>query len=238
MTKYGFWRTVTFAGCFMLVSAILVAVSALSAQVFLSESRIASADEKNQPVVIIDAGHGGRDAGASADDGTPEKDLNLAVAKKLELLFATANVTVIMTRTGDTALGETESSTHKKLDDLRARVDTMNKYTGATFVSIHMNRFPVSKYSGLQVYYTKNESGSQELADSVQSTVKAYLQPENARETKAAGSEIYVLDKASCRAILIECGFLSNPEELGKLKTDEYQTRLAVCIFAAIMSTL
>ena len=101
-----------------------------------------------------------------------------------------------------------------------------------------MNKFPVAKYSGLQVYYSQNDAFSKDLAEAVQNTVRENLQAENSRKVKKAGSEIYVLDNAACPAVLIECGFLSNPEELAKLKDENYQKRLAVCIFAALANAV
>ena len=118
--------------------------------------------------IVIDAGHGGRDAGASADDdGTKEKDLNLAVAKKLAALMRTANINVVMTRDEDIELAQSTSK-HKKLDDLNARVAIATEHENSILVSIHMNKFPVSKYSGLQVYYSVNNEESRVLADRIQ----------------------------------------------------------------------
>ena len=135
-----------------------------------------------------------------------------------------------MTRTEDVALGD-ENSSHKKLDDLRARVELAKEYENAIFISVHMNKFPVPKYSGLCVYFSKKTAGSPALAEEVRMTVAASLQKENGRQIKGAGSEIYVLDNAPCTAILVECGFLSNPSELAMLKTEEYQSKIAACIF-------
>lgn len=234
MNKYGFGRAAFFVSCFLVISVMLAAVATVSARIFISEAEIAAAneDEKPLPTVIIDAGHGGRDGGATADDGTLEKDLNLAVAKELCDLFGDAGYDTVMTRTEDVALGD-ESSSHKKLDDLRARVETAKKQGNAIFISIHMNKFPIPKYSGLCVYFSKKTEGSAALAEDVRSAVATYLQNNNERQIKGAGSEIYVLDNAPCTAILVECGFLSNPSELAMLKTEEYRKKVAACIFTA-----
>lgn len=234
MIKYSIKRSIFFVSCFLVVSVLLAAVATVSARIFISEAESAAAGEgkKPLPVIVIDAGHGGRDGGATADDGTLEKDLNLAVAKELCDLFGGAGYDTVMTRTEDVALGD-ESSSHKKLDDLRARVETAKKQGNAIFISIHMNKFPVPKYSGLCVYFSKKTEGSAALAEDVRSTVATYLQKENGRQIKGAGSEIYVLDNAPCTAILVECGFLSNPSELALLKTEEYRKKVAACIFTA-----
>lgn len=235
MRKIGFFTAIRFTLTFVIISAALVSVSVVSSNVFLSEQTSAPADTGY--VIVLDAGHGGIDGGAQGDDGTLEKDLNLAVTRRLFALFDSAGVNVVMTRDADVSLGAAGSS-HRKLDDLKARVQTAEQTENAVFVSIHMNKFPVSRYSGLQVYYSKNNPLSKTLAESVQSTVRVSLQPKNSREIKSAGSDIYVLNSSFCPAILVECGFLSNENELADLCDENYQKRLAACIFAAVTNTL
>lgn len=234
MIKYSIKRSIFFVSCFLVISVLLAAVATVSARIFISEAESAAAGEgeKPLPVIIIDAGHGGRDGGATADDGTLEKDLNLAVAKELCDLFEGAGYDTVMTRTEDVALGD-ENSSHKKLGDLKARVELAKQYKNAIFISVHMNKFPVPKYSGLCVYFAKKTEGSAALAEDVRMVVATYLQKENGRQIKGAGSEIYVLDNAPCTAILVECGFLSNPSELALLKTEEYRKKVAACVFTA-----
>ena len=234
MIKYSIKRSIFFVSCFLVISVLLAAVATVSARIFISEAESAAAGEgeKPLPVIIIDAGHGGRDGGAAADDGTLEKDLNLAVAKELCDLFEGAGYDTVMTRTEDVALGD-ENSSHKKLGDLKARVELAKQFKNAIFISVHMNKFPVPKYSGLCVYFAKKTEGSAALAEDVRMAVATYLQKENSRQIKGAGSEIYVLDNAPCTAILVECGFLSNPSELALLKTEEYRKKVAACVFTA-----
>ena len=234
MIKYSIKRSIFFVSCFLVISVLLAAVATVSARIFISEAESAAAGEgeKPLPVIIIDAGHGGRDGGAAADDGTLEKDLNLAVAKELCDLFEGAGYDTVMTRTEDVALGD-ENSSHKKLGDIKARVELAKQYKNAIFISVHMNKFPVPKYSGLCVYFAKKTEGSAALAEDVRMAVATYLQKENGRQIKGAGSEIYVLDNAPCTAILVECGFLSNPSELALLKTEEYRKKVAACVFTA-----
>lgn len=236
MKKTEFLQWVKFTICFLLISAALVGTSSVASRMVLASAT--SAENTVEPLtVIIDAGHGGIDGGAVGDDGTMEKELNLAVAKKLEAIFDAAGINVIMTRRDDVSLGESTSS-HRKLDDLKARV-TLTKQPGKViFISIHMNKFPVEKYSGLQVYYSKNDGFSKVLAESIQSYSAEYIQPYNSRKAKAAGSEIYVLDNALCPAVLVECGFMSNRAELDNLKNENYQKQLAVCIFAAFINAV
>jgi N-acetylmuramoyl-L-alanine amidase len=134
---------------------------------FPPESIPTGADEAARFTVVIDAGHGGRDGGAVADDGTLEKDLNLAVAKKLAEMLLLSDVRVVMTRTEDIELAS-PSSDHKKRDDLNARLAITESHENAILVSIHMNKFPVSRYKGLQVYYSSNHEGSLTLAEQIQ----------------------------------------------------------------------
>ena len=225
---------------FSTFSALMLGISLLLGNLlFQNDARSASADTSPETVytVIIDAGHGGRDGGASADDdGTLEKDLNLAVAKKLEALLKTANVRVVMTREHDVELASPDSD-HKKRDDLNARLAIAEEAENAIFVSIHMNKFPVAKYNGLQVYYSPNHEKSATLAERIQSDAAAW-NTGNARRPKAADDNIYLLYHMEIPAVLVECGFLSNYEEKELLKTDAYQKKLAVSIYTSLLQYL
>ena len=185
--------------------------------------------------VVIDPGHGGRDGGAVGDDGTLEKDLNLAVALKLKALLESADIHVIMTRETDIELASPDSA-HKKADDLKARLQLAQNQKNAVFVSIHMNKFPIEKYSGLQVYYSENNPESLSLAQTVQNTAQAALQNTNDRKVKPAGDSIYLMKNLEIPAILVECGFLSNTAERELLKDENYQKKLALCLSAAILT--
>ncbi|MBO5312870.1 MAG: N-acetylmuramoyl-L-alanine amidase [Clostridia bacterium] len=198
-----------------------------------------SAFNDNSVRFVIDAGHGGEDAGAVADDGTLEKDLNLKIAKMLYAILRLNGNEVILTRNGDTLLYDyyddlDDYTGKKKVYDLKNRLRIAEEKDNSIYVGIHMNKFSVSKYSGLQVYYSKNNDTSYELASSLKNAVKANLQPLNNREVKRGDSSIYILNEASIPAVLIECGFLSNPQELSNLKNDEYSRALATCIFSAL----
>lgn len=188
------------------------------------------------PTVILDAGHGGPDGGANGVNGVHEKDLNLAMVLLLAELFRGEGVEVILTRADD-ALPITEEqdrSGHRKRWDVTNRIGFTKLYPDALFVSIHMNLFPVEKYSGLQVWYAKTP-GSAELAETVRRRVTAELQPDNKRQCKKADRSIRLLDEAGCAAILVECGFLSNRAECEKLCSPDYQRELSFSIFCAIM---
>ena len=235
--RRSFWRAASFILRFSLFSAGLLAAALLLGNFFFpSESIPVGVSEEARLTVIIDAGHGGRDGGASADDGTLEKNLNLAVAKKLESLLLSADVRVVMTRHTDIELASPDSE-HKKRDDLNARLAMTEEYENAILVSIHMNKFPVAKYSGLQVYYSQNHAGSLVLAEQIQSDART-LKPDNDRAVKAASSSIFLLSHVKIPAVLVECGFLSNPEETALLKTDDYQQKLAMSLYTSILTYL
>ncbi len=192
-------------------------------------SEVAIYDSPNR-LVIVDAGHGGVDGGASSAGDTPvvEKHVNLQIAKKLELILLERGYAVVMTREGDHSLQS--ESRQGKAADLKARVEIANEQPDGVLISLHLNSFADPKYSGSQIFYSSNSTNSELLASTLQAAIKDGLQPDNDRKIKEAGSEIYLLDNVDLPAIMIECGFLSNPHEAALLSTAEYQELLATCI--------
>ena len=189
------------------------------------------------PVIVIDAGHGGVDSGALGVDGTEEKDLNLSVARMLADNFRLAGYTVIETRTDDTLLGDGAKGQRKRAD-LEARLQAADETPDRVFISIHMNTYPSADCHGLQVWYSGNNAASKTYAEAVMAGVKQTLQPDNKREIKQATSSIYILKHAQNPAILIECGFLTNPTECARLCDENYQKQLALTIFSALHQKL
>lgn len=184
-------------------------------------------------VIIIDAGHGGFDGGAVSVTGTAEKDLNLSVAKSLELMMSALGYRVIMTRNTDTEL-TSERGGSRKMQDLLGRLEIAENNPEIPFVSIHMNKFAEERYSGLQVYYSKNHPTSKLLADCVQNSAKSMLQPSNTRKTKEATSAIFLLDRIESPGILVECGFISNNNEAALLEKSDYRKALSLSIAAGL----
>lgn len=199
----------------------------------------AAANADGSPIVIIDAGHGGEDGGASFE-GVYEKELNLAVALSLEEVLKANGIKTVMTRREDVLLYDKNSSYQgqKKVQDLATRRKIAEEYENAIFVSIHMNSFPEEKYQGLQVYYSGNNEHSRALAEDIQSTARAFLSPDNLRKAKEAGSSIYLLDRLKCPAVMVECGFLSNSEERALLCDTEYRRAIAICIASAVINQI
>ena len=202
----------------------------------------APADGGSVPItaVVIDPGHGGEDGGASSASGVVEKNVNLSVAFALRDLFEAAGIPVVMTRTEDKLLYDrnVDFQGRKKVLDLAARRIIAEETAAAQdgnslFVSIHMNAFPQTQYSGMQVWYGTGDPRSAEIAGAIQSA-SAALMPDNTRKIKAAGSNIYLLDRIETPAVLVECGFLSNPAEAERLSREEYRYALAAVIFGAV----
>ena len=213
----------------------LVCTLAFLSQRYTEQAFPAVADTGDR-TVILDAGHGGIDAGAIGVNGALEKDLNLAVTLLLAERFREAGVRVILTRTEDAlVLSEgDERSSGRKARDLQGRLAVAKQYPDALFVSIHMNSFPAASCRGLEVHYA-DDAVSEAVARSVMGRVKEKLMPDSRRTPKKADDNIYLLANAVTPAVLIECGFLSNAEEAAKLSDKDYQKELSFCLFYAIM---
>ena len=199
-----------------------------------------AASTKVNQTVIIDAGHGGPDGGTSADDGTLEKDLNLQIAIKLNESLNSMGIKTVMIRTEDISVHDASANTirQKKVSDLKNRLRIINETDNSIFVSIHQNHFSDSRYSGTQVFYSKNNPQSSVLADSIRQSVISDLQKENTRETKPSGTDIYLLYHAESPAVMVECGFLSNINESKNLKNENYQKELAFVLALGISDYL
>ncbi len=190
------------------------------------------------PVIVLDAGHGGEDGGASSADGLIEKDVNLTLCRMLRAYFIANGWKTVMTRTDDRLLYDRNADFqgHKKALDLAARLQIAQKVSPALFVSVHMNAFPaLPSCCGTQVFYSVNHPLSRHYAESVQNAA-ADFQPNNRRVCKAAGSSIYLLHHLQLPAILVEAGFLSNPAEASLLADENYLASLAFVIFRGIVS--
>lgn len=186
-------------------------------------------------VVIIDAGHGGEDGGAVSISGVTEAELNLAVALKLQTLLEQSGATVILTRSDDTSIYEIDSQTlsQKKVSDIKNRVKIGNESSADIFVSIHMNKIPQTQYDGWQTFYSSKSEDGKILAEAIQSSLNDTIDKENNRVSKSINN-IYIVDNVDIPLCLVECGFMSNLEELSLLITDDYQDKLAFGIYTGI----
>ena len=192
-------------------------------------------DGRDRITVVIDAGHGGEDCGAIGTTGIYEKDINLEVALKLSEYLDAAGFKTVLTRTEDKLLYKESENIKgmRKISDLKNRVAIANAHSGAILISIHMNSFGDAQCKGLQTYYGTCE-GSEQLANAIQSSTRQRLQPTNRRSIKR-GEGLYLLENASIPAVIVECGFMSNPEECEKLSQKDYQKELSFSILCGII---
>ena len=184
--------------------------------------------------LILDAGHGGEDGGAVSVTGVPESRVNLEIVQKLRDTLALYGVDPVVLREEDVSLHDPEASTlrEKKRSDLKNRVRAVEAVEGGTLLSIHQNSYPGSQYRGAQVFYAPT-GGSRELAELLQTALREELQPDNDRQAKPIPESVYLMNHVSCPAILVECGFLSNPEEETRLWDGGYQRQLAAVLAGA-----
>lgn len=234
--KYAVGFALEFA-IFCIISALVSLVLIIPMLNFLFPMPSKSAGAISSYTVVLDAGHGGEDGGCEGN-GLVEKDLNLDITLRLASLLGEQGVTVVLTRDTDILLYDINSDYQgkKKAQDVRKRLEIAKSQENPLLVSIHMNYFAQTQYSGLQVWYSKNDARSKILANLIQSNVKSELQPSNKRVTKEATSSIFLLHNATFPAVLIECGFLSNPDEARALADENYRQNLANSIFKSIMT--
>lgn len=211
---------------------ILVFASVIS--IAISGSRAITVATEREPLrqrstIIIDAGHGGVDGGATSCTGTLESNMNLDIALRLDDLMHFLGINTVMIRTTDCSV-YTQGSTiaAKKVSDLKERVRIVNEAENALLVSIHQNYFSDSRYSGAQVFYAPT-NGSSSLAHQLQNALITAVNPGSNRKSKYADG-IYLMQHISCPGVLIECGFLSNPEEEAQLRDATYQKKLCSVI--------
>jgi len=186
--------------------------------------------------LVIDAGHGGEDGGAVSVSGVSESVLNLAVAKRLDTILGLCGVPSVMLRQEDVMLSDPGGKTMRarKVSDLHNRAKAVEQVENAVLISIHQNSFTDPKYSGAQVFYAPT-AGSQGFAEYTQELLRVTLSPENDRKAKPIPETVYLMNHINCKAILVECGFLTNPAEDQLLQTPEYQLKLAVTLAGAYL---
>ncbi|MBU5335276.1 N-acetylmuramoyl-L-alanine amidase CwlD [Intestinibacter bartlettii] len=192
-------------------------------------------------IIVLDAGHGGIDPGAMNNDKTIlEKDVNLAITKKLRDLLEASGATVIMTRDKDVSLYEEDGNKtirQKYNENLRNRKNIIDQSDADVFVSIHLNAFEQSKYYGAQTFYPKGKDDGKELAQFIQDELKRVVDQDNDRKIKPR-DDIYLLKNTTMPSVLIECGFLSNEKESKLLADSKYQDKVAWAIYVGIQKYL
>ena len=188
-------------------------------------------------VVVVDAGHGKPDEGAEVGDGTTEAQTNLKIALKLQNLLEQSGCTVILTRSDENGIYDLDSKTlkQKKISDIRNRVKIGNESSADIFISIHLNKIPQNQYFGWQTFYNKNSENGQKLAKLIQANLNEAIQKENKRVASKI-ENIYIINNVEIPTTIVECGFLSNPEEEKLLLEDQYQNKLAWGIYNGIIN--
>lgn len=219
----------------IVLMSIVFAAAGLLAGSVLRFSPAKPVFSPSELTVLLDAGHGEPDGGTTGVAGTVEKDINLAIVKKLQEVFEGKGIKVILTRDGDSGLQDESAKTIRKMkvSDMNKRLEIMKKSNADLFLSIHMNSYPNQSVNGLRVFYAKNHSEIEDLAKSIQDEIgdvtgaKTYA-------VKAADENLFLMKNPPLPAILVECGFLSNPEEEKKLNDETYQAKIAWSIASAV----
>ncbi len=191
----------------------------------------------NFPVIVIDAGHGGEDGGAIANDGTLEKDLNLDISLKANDILSVLGYKTILIRNSDTDLHVAgDSIRERKVSDIRNRFAIMNRSGNCLYISIHQNKFKDEYVHGAQIFYSPNNNESKELAEFIQKSISSQLQKDNNRVIKKSGTDIFLLYNATKPTVMVECGFISNASDLNNLKDSNYQNEIALSIAMGILN--
>lgn len=222
--------TFSIIGCF-----VLLAICAR-----ITERALPTAASVSQkPVIVLDAGHGGLDSGAVGPTGVLEKDINLSIVLTLRDMFEMSGFQVVLTRDEDISIHDPgiEGIRNQKLNDMDNRLKIIQSYPDSIFLCIHQNNYTDPQYFGAQMFYNNNNPKNRTLAQIMQNRF-AQLQPGNDREIKLSGNELFLLKSNKNPSLMIECGFLSNPEEEANLSTWEYQQKVAFTIYGGVVEFL
>lgn len=211
------------------------AVAELDSEI-LQWSEPGNAVQGSKGIIVLDPGHGGDDPGMIGGSGISEKTLNLIYAEKLKELLEQQGYEVILTRESENGLYDAESS-HKKAQDMQRRVEVIAEYQPLVTVSIHQNSYQDPEVSGPQVFYYEHSEQGKQLANIIQNHLNQELTEARSRVEKGNGS-YYILKRSKGTTVIVECGFLSNPEEEARLQEAAYQDRVAQAICSGVLEYL
>ena len=222
-------------GVLMCMIGLVLVFSALSYHT-LDNTHTVLAEAQQERTLIIDPGHGGYDGGAVSEGGVQEADVNLAISRRLRLLAQLCGLQTAATRTtADIAYPEdADTIAARKVWDQKQRVAMINDTPNAVLISIHQNQYPTAQPHGAQVLYAATK-GSDALGEWMQTLLVTQLDPENRRVAAPISDDIYLMKNIRCTGVLVECGFLSNPEECARLQTDAFQNKLSMTILSAYL---
>jgi len=230
--KKSLW--VKLALLFMVIAAIAIGISRYRTE---DESTSVAAEMRPSLTLIIDPGHGGADGGAVSANGLRESEVNLDIAQRLDQLMGFFGVSTVMTRDSEEITYSSSADTirEKKIEDTRNRVNLVNSIENAVLISIHQNTYPSPDPSGTQVLFART-AGSEEFAKSMQQLFITAMGSQNRRTATRVPGNVFLMNQVTVPAILVECAFLSNPEEEALLKTGEYRLKIAAIIAAGFLS--
>lgn len=214
----------------------LLAAAAVFVKIFVSNGGFKPViSQSSRSTLVLDAGHGGIDGGAISDSGLKESDINLQIALKTEALVRFLGIDTVMTRETDT--DNSDNKAYSEHDNLVQRVKLANSTENAVLISIHQNNFPSAVVSGAEVMYSDNDD-SKALGLITQDNLVALLDSSNRRVARPAPKELLLTSSVECPTILVECGFMSNPQEVQKLASNDYQLKLAAILAGSYIQFL
>ena len=214
----------------------LLAAAAVFVKIFVSNGGLKPVISQNsRSTLVLDAGHGGIDGGAISDSGLKESDINLQIALKTEALVRFLGIDTVMT--GETDTDNSDNKAYSEHDNLVQRVKLANSTENAVLISIHQNKFPSAVVSGAEVMYSDNDD-SKALGLITQDNLVTLLDSSNRRVARPAPKELLLTSSVECPTILVECGFMSNPQEVQKLASNDYQLKLAAILAGSYIQFL
>lgn len=221
------WKKIELAVLLVILAGMLLLSKNL--QEAVSSSKVTAVSK----TIVLDSGHGGDDPGKIGVNQAKEKDVNLEITKKIKKRLKKKGWTVVMTREKDEMLGNPQEG-NRKIHDMKARVDVINKTKPQAAVSIHQNSYQDERIHGAQVFYYSHSAEGKRMAEVMQ---KALLDADESNTRKAkANDTYYLLKRTEVPTIIVECGFLSNPEEAEKLTEKNYQKKMADAIVKGIIA--
>lgn len=214
----------------------LLAAAAVFVKIFVSNGGLKPVISQNsRSTLVLDAGHGGIDGGAISESGLKESDINLQIALKTEALVRFLGIDTVMTRETDT--DNSDNKAYSEHDNLVQRAKLANSTENAVLISIHQNKFPSAVVSGAEVMYSDNDD-SKALGLITQNNLVTLLDSSNRRVARPAPKELLLTSSVECPTILVECGFMSNPQEAQKLASNDYQLKLAAILAGSYIQFL
>ena len=214
----------------------LLAAAAVFVKIIVSNGGLKPVlNQNSRSTLVLDAGHGGIDGGAISDSGLKESDINLQIALKTEALVRFLGIDTVMTRETDT--DNSDNKAYSEHDNLVQRVKLANSTENAVLISIHQNKFPSAVVSGAEVMYSDNDD-SKALGLITQDNLVTLLDSSNRRVARPAPKELLLTSSVECPTILVECGFMSNPQEVQKLASNDYQLKLAAILAGSYIQFL